>query len=303
MSFSLWLSAHLLLAPAAAGPEASSSNPQPQNAAEAPPVHPMRVRLGVDLSLWLSTGLLSLSSEYLLTPRLPVPTGEPPPPRLSGLDELAFGAWRPAHSTASWITLGVVGLAPFAYHGAEAASFTGRGGRRFGIDALLLAQTLSINMLVTEVFKFAVRRPRPYMHLEPSEIDDERAREKLQEDQRAFDGYKSFVSGHASIAFAMATSGATLFTAKMMEKDRTPGRVAATAGVWAGGIGLAGATAALRVSAGKHYPTDILGGAIVGTSVGLLVPLLHLRPSNRGRARIHWVVAPRPGGASLRGVF
>jgi membrane-associated phospholipid phosphatase len=263
----------------------------------------MRVRLGVDLSLWLGTGLLGLSSEYLLTPRLPVPAGEPPPPRLSGLDRAAFGAWRPEHSTASWITLGVVSLAPFAYHGAEVASFAGPRGRRFAIDALLLGETLTINMLVTEVFKFAVRRPRPYMHLEASEIEDEDAREKLREDQREFDGYKSFVSGHSSIAFAMATSGATLFTAKMMEKERTPGRIAATAGVWAGGLGLAGATAALRVSAGKHYPTDILGGAIVGTSVGLLVPLLHLRPRDEGPTRVRWVLAPRPGGATLSGVF
>jgi membrane-associated phospholipid phosphatase len=31
----------------------------------------------------------------------------------------------------------------------------------------------------------------------------------------------------------------------------------------------------LKIHAGYHYPTDIAAGAVVGTSIGVLVPMLH----------------------------
>jgi len=31
----------------------------------------------------------------------------------------------------------------------------------------------------------------------------------------------------------------------------------------------------LKIEAGYHYPTDIMVGALVGSSIGVLVPMLH----------------------------
>ena len=37
----------------------------------------------------------------------------------------------------------------------------------------------------------------------------------------------------------------------------------------------AATTAALRVAAHRHFPTDVVAGAALGTAVGWVVPLLH----------------------------
>ena len=47
--------------------------------------------------------------------------------------------------------------------------------------------------------------------------------------------------------------------------------------VWAGALALAGATAALRVAAGRHFFTDVVVGAAAGSAVGFGLPYLHLR--------------------------
>ncbi|WP_143306736.1 phosphatase PAP2 family protein [Chitinophaga vietnamensis] len=59
----------------------------------------------------------------------------------------------------------------------------------------------------------------------------------------------SFPSGHASIAFATATS-LTLQFKKWY--------IAVPAFVWAGAVGYS------RMELGMHYPSDVLGGALVG---------------------------------------
>jgi len=41
------------------------------------------------------------------------------------------------------------------------------------------------------------------------------------------------------------------------------------------GGALAGATSALRVEAGQHFPSDVVAGAGIGMAVGVTVPLLH----------------------------
>ncbi|MDB4987793.1 MAG: hypothetical protein JWN04_2971, partial [Myxococcaceae bacterium] len=45
--------------------------------------------------------------------------------------------------------------------------------------------------------------------------------------------------------------------------------------IWALGVPLAALTGYLRLAADKHYFTDVLTGALVGSAVGFLVPWLH----------------------------
>jgi len=41
--------------------------------------------------------------------------------------------------------------------------------------------------------------------------------------------------------------------------------------LYAGALGVS----VLRVAAGKHFPTDVLGGAALGTGIGWLVAKVH----------------------------
>ena len=38
---------------------------------------------------------------------------------------------------------------------------------------------------------------------------------------------------------------------------------------------LATSVALLKIKAGYHYPTDVAAGALVGSALGVLVPVLH----------------------------
>jgi hypothetical protein len=78
----------------------------------------------------------------------------------------------------------------------------------------------------------------------------------------------SFYSGHSSTAFTAAIAGSLLYA----ESAPTP---AAKLVVWGSELALAGATANLRIRAGKHYYSDVVVGAMVGSGLGILIPALH----------------------------
>ncbi|RMG19530.1 MAG: phosphatase PAP2 family protein [Deltaproteobacteria bacterium] len=137
---------------------------------------------------------------------------------------------------------------------------------------LLFAEALAVNGALTELAKYAVRRPRPYTY-----------RERL----GVVDDDLSFFSGHTSNVAA-----ATFFAARSIDVSgevSAPLRVALY-----GGAGLLTlAVAALRVAAGKHWPSDVLTGAVVGGSVGFLVPELHRH------APVRALLLPTPHGGSV----
>jgi len=90
---------------------------------------------------------------------------------------------------------------------------------------------------VTEIIRFFYNRPRPFMVLSAENLFTETS--------------WSFPSGHATFFFALAT------TIYLYNKK------------W--GIGFFAVAILINISriiAGVHYPTDILGGAIIGIIVG-----------------------------------
>src|SRR5207245_2202337 len=77
---------------------------------------------------------------------------------------------------------------------------------------------------------------------------------------------RSFPSGHAALAFAAATSYTVL-----AGRERLPHRTRNAVLLYAGAVGIS----ALRVAGGKHFPTDVAGGAALGAGIGWLVATIH----------------------------
>jgi len=105
------------------------------------------------------------------------------------------------------------------------------------------AGSLVIAAAVTEGLKYAINRDRPY-----EKYPDEIYPNSIETDP-------SFPSGHASLAFSTATT-LTLQFKKWY--------VAVPAYAWAVGVGYS------RLYLGQHYPTDIIGSAVVGSGSAVL---------------------------------
>jgi len=159
---------------------------------------------------------------------------------------------------ASAISDGLVGLsivAPAIY--LTGASIDDADGDRL----VIYGESVAINTALVAITKRLVQRPRPYRYsTRPSVVAYAK--------DHADDSMQSFYSGHSALSFGAAVTGAYLLGAS--ERSRGA-RMAA----WGAGLGVASATATLRVRAGKHFYSDVLIGSLVGISVGYAVPALH----------------------------
>ncbi len=281
-------------------PAASAGKTPPSSP---PPPHPARVH-------WVDgvfTGALLATLGVLKFWDIPKSDAVPSPPTdrsadVGRADAVAIGHFRPQALHASDIVLGIGVAAPFVFHGIEAAVVRDRFAARFGTDALLLAETLAVNSMTTLLLKVAVQRPRPLVYTDPATLENDEDAQSLRSAQRSGSAYESFPSGHTSLAFAAAVGGSTLLTMKWARGTRRQ-RIG-LGFVWGLSLAAASTTAALRVVGGKHFPTDVVAGAVLGSGVGVVVPLLH---SRRRLHRRSFSLAPSVGrhtrGVSLSARF
>ena len=128
--------------------------------------------------------------------------------------------------------------------------------------AFLVVESFALNQLATTTLKLAVDRPRPYTALGPgysNEVDALLAEK---------DSEMSFPSGHTSTVAQMS-----FVTARIVDLSGASRPVRITACSLAGAATVAAGS--LRVGAGVHHPTDVLAGALLGGTIGWLVPTLH----------------------------
>jgi membrane-associated phospholipid phosphatase len=143
-------------------------------------------------------------------------------------------------------------------------------------------ETLSFAFAAKNLLKYLVPRYRPYLYSglpagtgpAPSEYSD------------------SFPSGHATIAFAAATFSLFTFQAYFPSSPYLLPLALA-------GYGLATLTASFRVVSGMHFLTDVLAGALLGMTVGYVVPLVHRAGAKKGNGHETSLVAS-PNAIMLR---
>ena len=128
--------------------------------------------------------------------------------------------------------------------------------------SLLWAESIFLTLGITNLTKVLAQRPRPYLY-----GDKAPAEYKQKEDNR-----KSFFSGHTSI------SAASYFLLASMYDDYNPDSKLSPY-LWASAFLTPALTAYYRYDAGKHFPSDLVAGYIVGSTVGVLVPKWHTKNS------------------------
>jgi membrane-associated phospholipid phosphatase len=158
---------------------------------------------------------------------------------------------------------------------------------------LIDAEAMAIAAAVQGTANFLSGRARPYVQdcgaaVPGSSIDCNTNSE-----------YRSFFSGHSTLSFTSAGLICAHHLRLHLFDSAADPVLCASAFVAAVGI------ATLRVVGDMHYASDVLTGAVVGTAVGLGIPLLHhYRSHEEGESAgldIH--LLPTPNGVSLTGSF
>lgn len=129
--------------------------------------------------------------------------------------------------------------------------------RAFPVDLLIVTEAVAVSTFLNQAAKLVFARERPFVHALPPE---ERLTTALPSDNNV-----SFYSGHSAMTFSLAAAAGTVATLRGYRLMPL---------VWATLMPLAAATGYLRIGADKHYLSDVLTGAVLGTVVGVALPLL-----------------------------
>lgn len=143
------------------------------------------------------------------------------------------------------------------------------------VNSLLIVEATFLAAMTTQLVKFVAARERPFVHYRTDEVT------------KPSDNNVSFFSAHTNFSFAIAVSSGMI--ASLRGYRHAPW-------VWAGGLPLAASIGYLRIAADRHYATDVITGALVGTLSGIFIPLLfHAAPAKDERASL------APSGMSASG--
>jgi len=207
----------------------------------------------------------------------------PPGFDVAARDALRWGDDRRTADVLSYVS--ALGLAPLAVFGLDALAAHDAGEvRGFWFDALVIAEATALAMAMNQLVKFLVARERPFVKALPEA-------EKRSTPMPA-DNDLSFYSGHTAFPFALAVAAGTV-------AEQRGYRLAPA--IWASGLTLAAVSGYLRIAADKHYLSDVLTGALLGSAMGVAIPLLlHPRREDGDSPGVASLSAtPLQGGAMM----
>ena len=192
------------------------------------------------------------------------------PEDINGFDRSATAQWSPTARDVSNALVLPLMAAPLGL------AIATPGSRQSWTMAAMYGEVLLIGNGLGELLNGVTNRTRPFV--DDLDIPDEAWFE--------VDARRSFPSGHTTNAFAAA-----VFLSSVYAKLH-PGSSART-WIWAGSLTLAATTGYMRYQGGKHFPTDIISGAIIGSLVGWGVPKLYEVDG------VNLTIAPSGGGIAM----
>lgn len=166
----------------------------------------------------------------------------------------------------------VLGVAPLALAGAS-WGLGDASGTDFAAYTLMFAQALALQSGVNLMVRSLEFWPRPYVYAKDGYGSGSQDVVEKAEDARG-EAYGSFFSGHTSAAFTIAVFTGEWFS-EVYPNSPYQGIV------WATALSAASFEGALRIAAGKHYPTDVVVGALVGSGISLAVIKIHKKRDGR----------------------
>ena len=224
--------------------------------------------LGSGLIYWGGSQWLKRQADKITLMDLPLRD----PENLWSIDRGATNNYSPSAQRLSDVFLYSSFLLPISHYAGLKCRDEG-----FVIGGMAL-EAFFINDGTTNILKALTKRFRPFTYNQDLPVED-----KLTSGARY-----SFASGHASNTAALGFFSAKVFSDLYPHSKWKPV-------IWTLGITLPAATAYLRYKAGKHFPTDVIAGYILGASVGYLVPHFH-KVSNDDMA---FKLLPVPNGMAL----
>jgi membrane-associated phospholipid phosphatase len=202
-----------------------------------------------DVAAVAGTGVVGLLPGFLKLPKGAPSCAPCNPSGLPGIDRWVVGKSSPlARDGSTVLVLGVGGIATYlAAHDRSATQARG--------NVAVIANSISWTAVSTDWLKVAFQRKRPVLYASGAVAA-----------ASAPDSRRSFPSGHTAIVFAVATSYLV-----MANREHLPHRTRNATLLYGGATGVG----ALRMIGGSHFPSDVLGGAVLGAGIGWLVAAVH----------------------------
>ena len=125
--------------------------------------------------------------------------------------------------------------------------------------SVMYSETIFFTYSLTTLSKSIINRQRPYSY-NKNVSNDIKFKDNSIND--------SFFSGHTSLAFASSIFLSTVYS-EIYPNSKYKKYI------WIGSISTASTVGYLRYRSGKHFPSDILVGAAVGSLIGWYIPFSH----------------------------
>jgi membrane-associated phospholipid phosphatase len=217
-----------------------------------------RVRPSRDVPITMIAAAMTMSVLVEVAPPACLPSCEVP--AMNALDRLAIGGFAGEPLLVANVLLVILGVALLGLH------WRHDRGAGFWPGVLVFVQTILVVQALVQLTKFAVDRAAPFVYVAGTPAEALASK----------DAARSFISGHTASAFVVGTLVIVVLWLRWPRSATRDALMGVTAA-------MAMAVGPFKIAAGYHYWTDIIAGALVGTAVGVLVPLAHLRGARRGQ--------------------